>query len=114
MGREIEAVRTWTEVVGMKNADELARENQALRQRLSRLSEASLRIKESLDLRDGVAGVLDSARWLTGARYGGHHPPGRRWADTGLPLFRADSRGEPAVRRISQRYALLRAAQQHQ
>ena len=33
----------------MKNAGELARENEALRQRLSRLSEASLRINESLD-----------------------------------------------------------------
>ena len=32
----------------MRNADELVRENQALRQRLSRLSEASLRINESL------------------------------------------------------------------
>ena len=42
-----------------------------------------------------------------------HHPPGRCGADTGLPLLRADSRGEPAVRRISQRDAVLRAAQQH-
>ena len=32
----------------MKNAGELARENEALRERLSRLSEASLRISESL------------------------------------------------------------------
>ena len=32
----------------MSNAEELARENQALRQRLSRLSEASLHINESL------------------------------------------------------------------
>ena len=33
----------------MSNAGDLARENEALRQRLSRLSEASLRINESLD-----------------------------------------------------------------
>ena len=42
-----------------------------------------------------------------------HHPPQRIGADTGLPLFRADSRGEPAVRRISQRDAVLRVPEQH-
>ena len=41
-----------------------------LRERLSRLSSASLRINESLDLDDVLQGVLDSARALTGARYG--------------------------------------------
>ena len=41
-----------------------------LRERLSRLSDASLRINESLDLDDVLQGVLDSARTLTGARYG--------------------------------------------
>ena len=40
----------------MQNADELAQENEALRERLSRLSEASLRINESLDLDYGAAG----------------------------------------------------------
>ena len=54
----------------MKNAGDLARENDALRQRLSRLSEASLRINESLDFGTVLQGVLDSARSLTGARYG--------------------------------------------
>ena len=54
----------------MKNADDLAQENQVLRQRLSRLSEASLRINESLDFGTVLQGVLDSARSLTGARYG--------------------------------------------
>ena len=54
----------------LPNADELARENEALRDRLSRLSEASLRINESLDLDTVLQGVLDSARSLTGARYG--------------------------------------------
>ena len=33
----------------MRNKDELHRENDALRERLSRLSEASLRINETLD-----------------------------------------------------------------
>ena len=54
----------------MKNGGELCKENQALRQRLSRLSQASLRISESLDFDNVLQGVLDSARSLTGARYG--------------------------------------------
>ena len=54
----------------MDRADELTRENEALRERLSRLSEASLRINESLDFQAVLQGVLDSARSLTGARYG--------------------------------------------
>ena len=41
-----------------------------LRERLSRLSEASLRINQSLDFDNVLQGVLDSARSLTGARYG--------------------------------------------
>ena len=54
----------------MRNAGELERENQALRDRLSRLSQASLRINESLDFETVLQGVLDSACSLTGARYG--------------------------------------------
>ncbi len=54
----------------MKNAEELERENEALRDRLSRLSEASLRINESLDFETVLQGALDSACSLTGARYG--------------------------------------------
>ena len=42
----------------------------ALHDRLSRLSEASLRINESLDFDVVMQGVLDSACSLTGARYG--------------------------------------------
>ena len=49
--------------------DDLERENQALRERLSRLSEASLHINESLDLDSVLQGVLDSARSLTDASY---------------------------------------------
>ena len=54
----------------MNQSDELTREIRALRERLSRLSEASLRINESLDFDTVLQGVLDSARSLTGARYG--------------------------------------------
>ena len=46
------------------------REMQILRNRLTRLSEASRRINESLDLDTVLQGALDSARVLTEARYG--------------------------------------------
>ena len=46
------------------------REMEALRERLSRLSEASRRINESLDFDEVLQGALDSARSLTSARYG--------------------------------------------
>ena len=46
----------------MSREDELIRENEALRQRLSRLTEASLRMNESLDFDVALQGVLDSAR----------------------------------------------------
>jgi PAS domain S-box-containing protein len=54
----------------MASSEAPGRENAALRERLSRLSAASLRINESLDFDDVLQGVLDSARSLTGARYG--------------------------------------------
>ena len=43
---------------------------QALQDRLTRLSEASLRINEDLDYHSVLEEVTDSARLLTGARYG--------------------------------------------
>ena len=55
----------------MNQSDERDREISALRERLSRLSEASLRINESLDPDTVLQEVMDSARSLTGARYGG-------------------------------------------
>ena len=54
----------------MKPAEEMERDNEALRERLTRLSQASLRINESLDFNTVLQGVLDSARSLSGARYG--------------------------------------------
>ena len=55
----------------MRNSGELERENEALRDRLSRLSEASLRINESLDFEGVLQEVVDSARAITDARFGG-------------------------------------------
>ena len=54
----------------MYQAEELTRENAALRNRLSRLIQANLRINESLDFDTVLQGVLDSARSLTDALYG--------------------------------------------
>ena len=49
---------------------DLRRENEALRERLSALSAASLRISASLDLETVLREVVESARSLTGARFG--------------------------------------------
>ena len=54
----------------MKSPDELRREVEVLRNRISKLSEASLRISSSLDLNTVLREVVESARELTGARYG--------------------------------------------
>ena len=54
----------------MKNTDERDQQIEALRNRLSKLSEASRRINESLDLDTVLQEILDSARSLTDARYG--------------------------------------------
>ena len=54
----------------MAQTEQRNRDYEALEERFSRLSEASLRINESLDFDVVLQGVLDSARSLTGSRYG--------------------------------------------
>ena len=54
----------------MNQENDLLQENQALRERLSRLSEASVHINESLDFNVVLQEVIDNARYLTNARYG--------------------------------------------
>ncbi len=54
----------------LSETDRLKRENKSLKDRLSKLSEASLRISESLDTSAVLQEVIDSARALTGAQYG--------------------------------------------
>ncbi len=54
----------------MNGSEELRQENAALRDRMSRLSAASLRISKSLDLNTVLHEIVASARTLTGARYG--------------------------------------------
>ena len=56
--------------VPFEEADRLRRENESLRDRLSGMSEASLRISQSLDFDSVLQEVIDNARSLTGARYG--------------------------------------------
>ena len=55
---------------GDTEADQLRRQNAELRNRLTKLSEATLRITENLDFDAVLQEVIDSARTLTGARYG--------------------------------------------
>ena len=59
----------------MENHRQIEMDNQALRTRLSRLSEASLRITESLDLETVLQGVLDSARSMADAPLRRHYRP---------------------------------------
>ena len=54
----------------MQRAEELAAEVETLRERLSRLSQASLRLNESLDFDTVLNQVVSNACDLTGARYG--------------------------------------------
>ena len=54
----------------MSDDDRLRAENETLRERLSSLTEAVLRISRDLDLGVVLQEVADSARSLTGARYG--------------------------------------------
>ena len=54
----------------MKRLDEVIRENETLRDRMSRMCRACWRINESLDFDTVLQGVLDSACSLAGARYG--------------------------------------------
>ena len=54
----------------MASPNELKRENEILRDRISKLTAASLRISASLDLDTVLSEVVESARALTGARFG--------------------------------------------
>ena len=54
----------------MAGFDDLRQENAALRERIAKLSDAVLRVSASLDLDTVLREVVDSARALTGARYG--------------------------------------------
>ena len=59
-----------TNKTSLRDNWELQRENEELRGRLAKLSEAALRISESLDVDVILQGVIDGACLLTGAKYG--------------------------------------------
>ena len=54
----------------MARNDKQARETEGLRERLTKLSETSLRINETLELDNVLHEVIESARHLTSAPYG--------------------------------------------
>ena len=102
----------------MKSPDELRREIDALRERISRLSAAILRTSATLDLGTVLREVVDSARALTGARYGviatlgdaGHRrplrrdcDPRRRGAAPGVRLVRPHSGRTPTADELVRR-----------
>ena len=60
----------------MRRKDELTRENEVLRQKLSQFIEASLRINQTLEFDTVLQLVVDSARALTASRYGAITIPG--------------------------------------
>ena len=54
----------------LKNPEELRREVELLRDRISRLTAASLRISASLDVDTVLREIVEGAKALTGAKYG--------------------------------------------
>ena len=61
----------------MNESDTPSPETDPPRDRLSRLSEATLRINETLEFDNVLQVVVDNARALTGARYACDTPPTR-------------------------------------
>ena len=96
----------------MNEADNLRRENEALRDCLSRLSEASLRITEDLDLDTVLQGVVDGARSLTGARMGGITTLDESGQLQDFMHLRCQAGGASAVPRTAGRTGVLRLSEQ--
>ena len=84
----------------MASSGEHGLEIAVLRDRLSRLSEASLRINESLDLETVLQEVVDSARALTGSPYGVI----TTLDDSGLPKDFVTSGMTPEDRQVLENY----------
>ena len=92
----------------MSDRDRTADENAALRARISALSAASLRINASLDLETVLNEVVDSARALTGARYGAIATIGRCRRPPGLRHLGLHRRGAPQAGGMARRATAVR------
>ena len=80
----------------LTDSSDAKRENEALRERISTLSAAILRISATLDLDTVLAEVVESARTLAGARYGSSlrsTTRGRPPANPCSPASRRPARG---------------------
>ena len=81
----------------MTGSDDLRRENRALRERISTLNAAILKINASLDLDTVLRETVASARGLTGARYGVIATVDEAGAPRGLRLLRLQRRGGSGI-----------------
>ena len=91
----------------MEQSEQRDREIEALRERLSRLSQASLRINDSLDFDQVLQGALDLARSLTSARYGvmtllDGEGGVQNFLSSGLTTALADARGTGCIPGLDQ------------
>ena len=79
----------------MKTGDRPGLELRALQERLTKLSEASLRINENLDFDSVLQDVVDSARNISDARYGGMTVLNDAGRFEQFVTLRLDGRGAP-------------------
>ena len=86
-----------------------AAEHEALRARLAALSAASLRSSASLDLETVLTEVVESARTLTGARFGAIATIDETGDAPGLRHLGLHRGGAPAAGGVVRRAAALRA-----
>ena len=91
-----------------KSPNQLMQEIQELRDRISKLSAASLRISASLDLDTVLTEVVESARELTGAVYGGISTIGESGQPEDFVSFRLCSRGAPPADGLDRRTGDMR------
>ncbi len=83
-------------------------EGQARRNRLSRMSEASIRINESLDFDMGLQEMVDSARTLTGSRYRAMDVLDEAWHRPDFIVSGLTRKEEQGLRNMPQGLALQR------
>ena len=95
----------------MERLNERDRRIRELEERLTRLSEAGLRITEDLDFTTVLQGVVDSARSLTSSRYGAITVLWRGWASVGLLRLRTDQGGAPGLVGHARGAGILRVSQ---